>query len=938
MEEVGRGGMGVVYRARQVGLERTVALKMILAGAHAGPQDLLRFRREAEAVARLAHPNIVQIHEIGEQDGLPYFSLEYCDGGSLEKQLAGTPLPPAQAAALVETLARAVEAAHQQGVIHRDLKPGNVLLSAACGLADPKITDFGLAKRLEDAPGQTQTGAILGTPSYMAPEQAEGRKDVGAPADVYALGAILYECLTGRPPFKAATPLDTVLQVLHNEPVPPRQFQPKLPHDLEIICLKCLQKDQPRRYGSAQALAEDLERFRAGRAVIGRPVGRAERAWRWCRRNPVVAALTAAVVVALLGGSGGAAYFAVQARAGERQARDEKERADEEATEARRQEALARASHQRAETSYRLAREGLEECLRSVRDDPRLQRGDLEDLRRAVLQAEVRFYKKFLRLRGDDLAFQLERGRASLHLGWLTSELGDREEAIRHYRQGLAVFAVLARDHPGTPEYRSWLARGSNDLGVLSEGTGQWKEAERLLQQAIAVQEALARDWPRVPAARFDLAKHRGNLGGYYQRLGMLDQAQEQLRAARDLFRALAREQPRQPEYRAQLAHTCNNLGLLAGTRREPAEAERLLHEALVLHRALVREHPGVASYQDGLALTYRELGDLHSATRRPREAERTYRDALALQKALVRDHPALPGYRASLAETTHKLGWLYVTTGRPKEAEPQFRDALALRRALVRVQPTSSAYRADLADTSSNLALLLRNSGRPAEAEVAFREAVTLWEGLRRDFPGVRQYALDLGGMQCDLGGLLRKAGRPADSLAWYGRAIATLGAVLAREPRQPTARQFLRNAHHGRAEALTRLGRHTEALKDWDRALDLEHGPRRGWFRLQRAVALARAKDPVRATTEAEDLARAKEVSATTCYDLACVFALSAASAGNPRQAEACATRAVELLRQAVARGYQDASHVKQDADLDALRSRDDFRLLLRELAQRK
>jgi tRNA A-37 threonylcarbamoyl transferase component Bud32 len=261
LAELGRGGMGVVYKARQVRLNRLTALKMILAGRHAGELDLTRFRKEAEAVARLHHQNIVQIYEVGDHHGLPYLSLEYCAGGSLERKLRGTPMPPGEAAALVETLARAMQAAHDKGIIHRDLKPANVLL-AEDGTA--KVSDFGLAKTLGEA-GQTASGAILGTPSYMAPEQAGGRgRAVGPATDVYALGAVLYECLTGRPPFRAATPLDTVLQVVSDEPVPPSLLQPRVPKILENICLKCLQKSPGRRYPSARLLADDLRQSQAG--------------------------------------------------------------------------------------------------------------------------------------------------------------------------------------------------------------------------------------------------------------------------------------------------------------------------------------------------------------------------------------------------------------------------------------------------------------------------------------------------------------------------------------------------------------------------------------------------------------------------------------------------------------------------------------------------
>jgi WD40 repeat protein/tRNA A-37 threonylcarbamoyl transferase component Bud32 len=295
-EELGRGGMGVVYKARQIELKRLVAVKMILAGAR--PQELARFRREAEAVAHLQHPHIVQIYEVGEQDGRPYFSLELVEGGSLAQKLAGTPLPARQAAQLVETLTRAVHAAHERSIIHRDLKPANVLLTAD---GVPKVTDFGLAKRVDAGPGLTQSGVILGTPSYMAPEQASGKsKQIGPACDVYALGAILYELLTGRPPFRAETALDTVLQVLNEEPVPPSRLQPKLARDLETICLKALAKAPARRYATARELAEDLRQFLNGEAIQARPVGPAERLWRWCSRNRFVAGLWAALMLNLL--------------------------------------------------------------------------------------------------------------------------------------------------------------------------------------------------------------------------------------------------------------------------------------------------------------------------------------------------------------------------------------------------------------------------------------------------------------------------------------------------------------------------------------------------------------------------------------------------------------------------------------------------------------
>jgi tetratricopeptide (TPR) repeat protein len=300
LEVLGRGGMGVVYKALQVRLNRVVAIKT-LQGACASRAELARFWTEAEAVARLRHPNVVQIYEVAEHEGRPFLALEYVEGGSLERRLSGAPQPPRHAAEMVRVLSLAVHAAHQCGIVHRDLKPSNVLVAG--GQDEPldrctlKITDFGLAKRLDVDSQQTQTGDVMGTPSYMAPEQAGGEiSRIGPRSDVYALGAMLYELITGRPPFRAATRWETVLQVRSEEPVAPRRLQPRTPRDLETICLKCLEKEPQRRYASAAGLAEDLQRFCAGETIHARPAGAIEKGLKWARRRPA-----AAVTVGLLG-------------------------------------------------------------------------------------------------------------------------------------------------------------------------------------------------------------------------------------------------------------------------------------------------------------------------------------------------------------------------------------------------------------------------------------------------------------------------------------------------------------------------------------------------------------------------------------------------------------------------------------------------------------
>jgi WD40 repeat protein len=472
--ELGRGGMGVVYKARQIKADRLVALKMVLHAGHADAEALARFKTEAEAVARLTHPNIVQVYEVGEYDGLPFFSLEFCAGGSLDRRLK-QPLPAREAASLISALARAVQAAHDAGVIHRDLKPANILLASGgrqspeggdatpdsgdgrpplAGLI-PKIADFGLARKIDEA-GRTHTGQVMGTPSYMAPEQAAGRThQLGPTADIYALGAILYDCLTGRPPFRAATVMETLQLVLSAEPVPPRTLQPGLPRDLETICLKCLHKEPEQRYRSAAALADDLQHYLNGEPITARPVGALERTWRWCRRNPAVASLLATVFVLLLVGSTVASILAV--------------RASRKATEAE----SARAQERQRAEAERLARAEAEtekEQAHAARQTALSEKGradeQAEQSRRSLSNAQL--------LLADKAWDENNPGRALRELDAVPAQLRSFEW---RYRQRLFhgdLFTV-----PGSPKLealsadgRRLFARNRRGLHVLDPDTG----------------------------------------------------------------------------------------------------------------------------------------------------------------------------------------------------------------------------------------------------------------------------------------------------------------------------------------------------------------------------------------------------------------------------------------------------------------------------------
>ncbi len=632
--ELGRGGMGVVYLARKIKLSRLCALKMILAGAHAGSAVLARFRAEAEAVARLTHPDIVQIYHVGEVDGLPYLELEYLPGGGLDHALNGSPRPAEEAAHLVEIMARAIAEAHRQGIVHRDLKPANILLDAT---GRPKVADFGLAKILGSDDGLTKSRAVLGSPSYMAPEQAEGdARSVGATTDVYALGAILYELLTGRPPFRAATALLTLVQVKESDPVPPSRLQPGLAGDVETICLKCLEKAPLRRYATADALAEDLRRFRAGEPILAKPIPSWERAWKWARRRPSLAAALTVSTAAIMLLLGGALYYNSRLRVAVREAR------------AAQAEALGQRN---------LTRHTLKQLVFGVHDKlgktpaTRSARRELLDTALAGLEEVAESAKT--------AAPEIGRAVAHQKLGDIFREIGRMEDARGQYESARALAEQLAAAAPGDLAIADCLSRTFAGLGDLSLHADRLEEAVRHFQRVVDLAETNAKNNPERARAPGELLDSYFRLGRAYGFNRELDLSAVWFSKMRQLAERWAADEPANSVPRDLLSTAYRKLADCWKLGGDYSSARGDYEKAVALGSELVAAEPANLDYKlhlalalDDLASSQYRLGQLDLAAPRSRQA-------VGLFSELVKADPEDVDNQVRLVQTQYNLGRL---------------------------------------------------------------------------------------------------------------------------------------------------------------------------------------------------------------------------------------------------------------------------------------
>jgi serine/threonine-protein kinase len=610
---LGRGGMGVVYRARQVGLNRFVALKMILHGKHAGPNVLSRFRAEAEAVAQLQHPNIVQIYDIGTHEGLPFFSLELVDGPSLAAELGGQPMQPSRAAKLLETLSRAMHYAHVRGIVHRDLKPTNVLLTSK---GVPKVTDFGLVKRVEaEDSEQTRTGVIMGTPSYMAPEQAWGSKEVGPLADVYALGATLYCLLTGRPPFVGPSASETILLMRHQEPVAPSKLQPNLPRDLETICLKCLQKEPEKRYANAEELAEDLRRFEAGEPILARPVGRMERLWRWCKRNPALAA-SAGIAIALaacLMVGGPLAAFLIN---------KEREAAVEAQGEAEANETLAAENAGLARRQGEAALTALDVVVERVNTDLKFLPGT-QTFKQKVLLVVMDQINDLIEIGGKD-GKDFITAKAYAKMGEVLLEMGQTKAAREQFVRSHAILLELAAADKETAEHihHLRLGRSFRNLGRAAERLEGAKAVRDLYGESLKARQAALPTADDPLFVKQEIAGSYGDLGRMALELGRPREALDLLTRSIAFREEWLQKAPENEEALREQAGTQSLLGHAHLSLGDTARALAQFQKALPTLNQLAEKNPANISDPVNAALCYNDIGTMHLLSGNPASAK----------------------------------------------------------------------------------------------------------------------------------------------------------------------------------------------------------------------------------------------------------------------------------------------------------------------------
>ena len=700
LEVLGKGGMGVVYKARHVPLNRIVAVKKIITGADATDEQIDRFQREAEAAARLTHPNIVSVYEVGKHNSMPFFSLEYVEGQALSDLMRETTMSGKAAADLLISVADAIAYSHEKGIIHRDLKPQNILLNEA---GEPKVADFGLAKRLDDDDNEkTRAGIILGTPGYMAPEQAKHTDLVGPHTDVYALGCILYYMMTGRPPFTAPTPFETVRRVLRDEPVPPSKLQSELDRDLETICLKALEKDIDRRYATAKDFADELRRFRNHEPILARPITRTERAWKWCRRNPTIAVLTGlAAILALIVMIGGPAS-ALVIHGQKQDVVEAKELADknaelakENALVAEDNERQALAAKQVAEsnaTAAAVQEKNAIDALKSMTfavQQKMVGRRDLIDLRERLLDTVRGGLERMEKNENTARSQDMIAAGIFVRLGDINMEVGRIENALQEYQKCVAVFNTLDQTG-GVPNRLINWAKIHQLLGDACRRAGDLPAAIDHHKKSLQLRRQSLKESPST-WIKSNLAISLGKLGSIAQQYGDLKSAHQYMVEAEQIRNELHQQQP---DHLGPLSEWLGAKLVLAKVLFQQQDLENglsLMKEATEEMQELARTHDDQATQRNN-AMFRSELGVLQLYRGDTKSAKRNFQFSSEFYEEQLKREPEDLGLNQKLEEALYGLSVAHERQGETEKAQELMARVVDLRKEALAIEPSNLA------------------------------------------------------------------------------------------------------------------------------------------------------------------------------------------------------------------------------------------------------
>jgi serine/threonine protein kinase/tetratricopeptide (TPR) repeat protein len=889
LREVGRGGMGIVYEAEQLSLRRRVALKVLPFAAALDARQLQRFQTEARAAAHLHHTNIVPVYAVGCDRGVHYYAMQFIDGRTLAEAIdelrsfnepttgaearspqpvpgAGAPATAAAGALTTERSARtpgyfravaqlgvqaaeALEHAHEQGIVHRDVKPANLLVDARGHLW---VADFGLARCQSEA-GLTATGDLVGTLRYMSPEQALAQRVViDHRTDIYSLGATLYELLTLRHIFTGEDRQELLRQIAFEEPRAPRRLDRAIPVELETIVLKAAAKSPADRYQTAQELADDLRRFLEDRPIHARRPTLGQRLGRWARRHrQLVGAATVALVLAVIGL--GVSNLLIW------QERDR--------TEQQRRLAVAKAEEaqqreKEAEKNFRMAEKVVQDYFTLVSESRELKAHGLEQLRKQLLGGARAYYHKFVAMRRGDPRLRAELGDAYYRLATITAEVESRARASALFEKALATAEELSREHPDHPEHRYQVGASLCELGNLHQLAGRLEKARELRNRSLEVYQKLVVDFPSKHVFRWELAGAHQNLGTLDHVTGRLRVAERSYQRALNLRTQLVREHTDEPRYRRSLAESYMALGGFYRTRGERERAETALGKARRTWEELTRMPYPLPGFRHMLGMTHYQLAVLHTDMGRWEQAEKALQTALGILQPLASAHPSMLDYQDDLATVHSQLASLYRTDGRTSEARAAEERALSVREQLVRAAPDDPAYRMRLAESYQNTAQrdqagdaaaravaiherLVREhpespqfrhnlahsyhrqgdlhaaTGQLAEAARSYEKALAIEEKLAKDQPLVSGYRSDLGATCLELGRQYANSGQPDRAEPFQQRALAIAEPLARDHPDHILYRVNLAQCYNELGLLYHNTGRPDQARATWDKAL---------------------------------------------------------------------------------------------------------------------